>query len=91
MAAGLPVVASGIGQIRELILDGSSGLLYPPGDESALADCLCWLAADPELRRRLGREARRRAVTRHSWDSVAARVLALAVRQSARFVEVAAS
>jgi glycosyltransferase involved in cell wall biosynthesis len=54
MAAGLPVVASRLSGIPELVTDGTDGLLVPPGDDGAIADALERLAADPALRRRLG-------------------------------------
>lgn len=55
MATGLPVVASRLSGIPELVEDGVGGLLLPPGDATALADALERLARDPLLRRRLGR------------------------------------
>ena len=58
MAAGLPVVASRLSGIPELVTDGVSGILVPPGDPAALADALMLLAADPELRRGLGAAGR---------------------------------
>jgi glycosyltransferase involved in cell wall biosynthesis len=57
MAAGLAVVAAGAGGPAEMIEDGVSGVLYPPGDVEALAAALRRLT-DPELRRRLGDRAR---------------------------------
>jgi colanic acid/amylovoran biosynthesis glycosyltransferase len=54
MAAGLPVVASRLSGIPELVTDESDGLLVPPGDTGAIADALERLARDPGLRRRLG-------------------------------------
>jgi glycosyltransferase involved in cell wall biosynthesis len=59
MSSGLPVVASRISGIPELVEDGVSGLLAPPGDAEALAAALRRLADDPELRGRLGAEGRR--------------------------------
>ena len=61
MAAGLPVVAANRGGPAEIVTNGVDGLLYPPGDAAALAECLRLLAEDPELRIRLGESARRRA------------------------------
>jgi glycosyltransferase involved in cell wall biosynthesis len=54
MAAGLPVVASAVGGIPELVEDGRTGYLVPPGDPAALADCLRVLLLDPEQQRVLG-------------------------------------
>jgi glycosyltransferase involved in cell wall biosynthesis len=60
MALGLPVVASAVGGIPEMIVDGESGLLVPPADPASLAATLTQLVRDPELRRRLGAAARAR-------------------------------
>jgi glycosyltransferase involved in cell wall biosynthesis/peptidoglycan/xylan/chitin deacetylase (PgdA/CDA1 family) len=59
MSSGLPVVASGISGIPELVDDGWNGLLVPPGDPAALAQALRRLAASASLRARLGAEGRR--------------------------------
>jgi glycosyltransferase involved in cell wall biosynthesis len=61
MAQGLPIVASQVGGIPELIEDGQTGLLIPPGDAPALAAALTRLVADAELRARLGAAARQAA------------------------------
>ncbi len=58
MASGVPVVASGISGIPELVEDGASGLLVPPRNPPALADALERLYRDPALRRRLGQAGR---------------------------------
>jgi glycosyltransferase involved in cell wall biosynthesis len=60
MASGLPVVASGIMGIPELVEAGVGGLLVPPGRADALAEAIGILAADPALRRRMGRAGRER-------------------------------
>ena len=60
MASGLPVVASEIMGIPELVEAGVSGLLVPPGRADALADAIETLAADPALCRRMGRAGRQR-------------------------------
>lgn len=59
MASGLPPVASEAGGLLELVRDGASGLLVPAGDADALAGALRRLLADPALRQRLSRGARR--------------------------------
>jgi glycosyltransferase involved in cell wall biosynthesis len=78
MAAGLPAVASDIGQIAEVIEDEVDGLLCRPGDPAALTAALVRLRADPGLRVRLGAAARRKMLQYHSWDAIAGRVLDLA-------------
>ncbi len=60
MAAGIPIVSSAIGGTEELIEDGRSGLLVPPGDAPALAAALRRALADPELRSELAARARER-------------------------------
>jgi glycosyltransferase involved in cell wall biosynthesis len=54
MAAGLPVVSSRVGGVPELVVDGETGLLVPPGDPAAMSAALGRLVADADLRRRLG-------------------------------------
>jgi glycosyltransferase involved in cell wall biosynthesis len=66
MAAGLPVVATRAGGIPEIVDDGATGLLVPPGDAAALARAVSALLADPAARRALGEAGRRRAGERFS-------------------------
>ncbi|HZD10773.1 MAG TPA: glycosyltransferase family 4 protein [Candidatus Binatia bacterium] len=78
MAAGLPVVASRIGQLAGLFEDGVNGLLCPAGDPMALAAALERLRRAPRLRARLGQVARASVLRDHTWESVARRILDLA-------------
>ncbi len=77
MASGLPTVATRIGGMPELLVDGETGLLVAPDDAAALADALVRLLTDPALASRLGAGGRARAVERFSWDVVAERALSL--------------
>lgn len=61
MAAGLPVVATQVGGMPEVIEADQSGLLVPSGDDAALAEAVLRLADDPHLRRQLGLAGRARA------------------------------
>ena len=61
MAAGLPVVASAVGGVPELVRDGETGTLVAPGDPDVLARALGALVAAPAERARLGAAARSRA------------------------------
>jgi glycosyltransferase involved in cell wall biosynthesis len=74
MAAGGAVLASDLPSTAEVVTDGDTALLTPPGDVRALADALLRLAADPSLRHTLGENARRRAA-HFSWAARAARIL----------------
>jgi glycosyltransferase involved in cell wall biosynthesis len=60
MAVGLPVIASRTGGLPELVEDGHNGILTEPGDAQGLADAIVSLAADEEMRRRLGAAGRER-------------------------------
>ena len=62
MAAGKPVVATRVGGVPELVENGKTGLLVPPQNPEAFAGAILRLLKDPELRRRLGGAARRRAL-----------------------------
>jgi glycosyltransferase involved in cell wall biosynthesis len=72
MSTGLPVVASAISGIPELVEDEVSGLLVPPRDAAAIARALARLAADPALRERLGRAARNRVLAQFDLEDSAA-------------------
>jgi glycosyltransferase involved in cell wall biosynthesis len=74
MASGKAIVASSVGQLRQVIRDGCNGLLVPPGDVSALTEAILRLITDDALRLRIGEQARRDAVERHSWDNYVTRL-----------------
>lgn len=78
MAAALPVVASRIGDLDQVVQSEVTGLLCPPGDSAALAATLERLRGDAPLRRRLGDAARARVLAEHSWDAVVDQILELA-------------
>ncbi len=63
MAAGLPVAATDVGDVREALAPANRGLVVPPGDEAGLAQRLRLLAESAELRRRLGAANAERART----------------------------
>lgn len=79
LAAGLPIVASEIGQIDAILDEGRLGRLVPPGDAAALATALVELRNDLPARQRLGHEARLAAERRHTWTDVVRSALDLAV------------
>jgi L-malate glycosyltransferase len=72
MASALPVVASSVGGILELVENGRTGLLAPPGNTFALADRLSRLMANPGLGNRLGEAARAEVEARYSFDRMVA-------------------
>jgi len=58
MRAGLPVVASDVGGVQESVIDGETGFLTKPRDESGLREAISKILADPDLRARMGRAGR---------------------------------
>ncbi len=79
MACGTAVVASAVGGIPEVVVDGSTGLLVaydeadPAAFEAGLAAAVGTLLADPDRAARMGRAGRERAVEHFGWDAIAAR------------------
>jgi glycosyltransferase involved in cell wall biosynthesis len=73
MAAGRPVIASRLAELAEVVADGETGLLVPPGDKAALARQTRRLLDDPALRQRLGEAGRRRAAERFSAAAMVGR------------------
>lgn len=76
-ACGVPAVATAVGGIPELVEDGVTGLLTPPGDVQALTVALERLLQDPELAARMGATARRRVEERFSLARQVDHLLAL--------------
>lgn len=69
-AAGLPVVASDVGQMRALVRDGVTGLLVPPADVAALAAAVDGLVSVPDRAARMGAAGRRHVEASHTWHHV---------------------
>lgn len=70
MAYGRPVVATTVGGIPQLVDDGKTGFLVPPGDAQALRAALERVLADRDARRRMGRAGRAKIARLCSWDRV---------------------
>lgn len=77
LAAGLPVVASAVGQVPGALDRGRLGVLVEPGNAAALAAAVRALRADPRRRAELRHLARAAVLERHTWEAVVGRVLAL--------------
>jgi glycosyltransferase involved in cell wall biosynthesis len=71
MACGLPVVATTGGALPEVVEDGVTGILVPPGDAPALAQAIGTLMGDAELRRRMGQAGRERVLEKFNWRKAA--------------------
>ncbi|MBK9925979.1 MAG: glycosyltransferase family 4 protein [Anaerolineales bacterium] len=74
MSSGKAVVASAVGQIVDVLQDGKNGLLVSPGDAVAMSSALIKLIQDPNLRLKLGTQAREDAVQKFSWESYLTRL-----------------
>ena len=72
MDAGVPVIASAVSGIPEVVLDGETGWLVPPEDPAALARSIAALARDPAEARRRGEAGRRRVAERYRPSHAAA-------------------
>ncbi len=77
MAAGVAVVATRVGGVPELVVDGETGLIVEPEDPAALAEALDSLAADPARRRELGTRGRARVLDEFTPERMAHRTVAL--------------
>ncbi|WP_366146284.1 glycosyltransferase family 4 protein [Crocosphaera sp.] len=89
MAAGLPVVASHIGQIKDVIKHGNNGLLCLPGDSNALSEAFIRLMRSPQLRHQLGTSARQTILGHYTWDHVVKKILRLAKEAEQTYLKVA--
>jgi glycogen(starch) synthase len=76
MAHARPVVASAVGGFLDLVVDGETGILVPPGDVGALRNALRRLLDDPDLRARMGEAGRARVRERFSWNAATDATLA---------------
>jgi glycosyltransferase involved in cell wall biosynthesis len=77
LSAGLPVVATSVGGVPEIIEDGVTGLLVPPDDPAALAQAASRILRDPQLRSRVGVEAARFMKERYSLKAAMTKLEAL--------------
>jgi glycosyltransferase involved in cell wall biosynthesis len=84
MAAGLPVVASQVGGVPEVVDHGGTGLLVAAGDAHALADAICAVMAEPLLATRMGLAARAMVQRRFSYDRMVSAIEGLYRRELAR-------
>ena len=70
MACGKPVIASRVGSIPEMILDGETGMLYDPKDSKMLSECIKRFILDPELMKKTGEKSYSRVMDKYSIDTL---------------------
>jgi glycosyltransferase involved in cell wall biosynthesis len=75
MACGVPVVASNVCAVPEVIDNGVNGILIQPGHVDELADAICCLLDDPGLRRKMGDNARKTVLEKFDWNVNAVRTV----------------
>lgn len=75
MACGLPIIATSVGAVPEVITNGQEGFLIEPGDVPALAERMLRISSDPDLRKRMGQAARRRVEAEYSLDGMIGRIM----------------
>jgi glycosyltransferase involved in cell wall biosynthesis len=76
-ACGIPTVASSVGGLKEIVSDGKTGTLVPPGNVVAMRDALVSLLLDDRKRGEMATESRSRSVTEFALETQATRYLAL--------------
>jgi len=77
MACETPVVASRVGGIKEVVVDGETGLLVPPSDPAKLGQALTQVIEDPKAAVRMGKVGRQHVLRNFTWDRIAAKTLEL--------------
>jgi N-acetyl-alpha-D-glucosaminyl L-malate synthase BshA len=75
MAVQVPVVASRVGGLPEVVDDSETGFLSPVGDVDKMASDAVKLLTDPKLRREMGKRARASAISRYSTDQIIPRYI----------------
>jgi glycosyltransferase involved in cell wall biosynthesis len=66
-----PVVASSVGALPEVVIDGKTGFLVPPADPQALADKIIFLLQNPDIRHEMGLSAKRYSDEKLDWKEIA--------------------
>ena len=82
-ACGLPVIASRVGGIPEILTEGETGRLAPPNDVAALANCLVGVLDSPSESRAMGERLRQLVTSRFTWTKACARYLTVAATRRA--------
>ena len=77
MACGVPVVASNVGGLPEVVVDGVTGFLHPPSDVERMAESAIRILSDPALHARLAAAGQQLAVERFSADRIVPQYAAL--------------
>jgi len=74
LSCGVPVVATDVGDTREVVIDGETGYLVKPGDAETMASRIVELLEDDSLRKRMGREGRKHIEENFSYDAIIGKI-----------------
>jgi len=74
MAAGLPIIGTNVGGIRDFLIDGETGLFSKVGDPADLSDKILLLMKNEELRKKLSQNGRKLVIEKYSWDLIAGKM-----------------
>lgn len=83
MVSGRAILSTSVGQMGRILKHGSTALLVEPGDLEGMAEGILELAGNPPLRRKMGKQARKLALQRYTWEENARRVLSRICRGKA--------
>jgi glycosyltransferase involved in cell wall biosynthesis len=75
MSCEVPVVATDVGGMPDIVANRALGRIAPAGDPDALADAIDDVLADPHARQEMGSQGRRHVLSRYSWEAVVEQVL----------------
>ena len=81
MSAGLPVIATNVEGVEEVVTEGKNGLLVPVGDIRALSDAILRLLADPQLRYKMGIASKKKVLASYTVDQMCEKYLELMAKQ----------
>jgi len=79
MACGLPVIATGVGGVTDLLINGENGIVIPPHDPDSLSDCLLELLSNKGLRASLATRRVRMSLHTAQWIKLARRISSFTV------------
>lgn len=74
MQAGIPVITTNIGAMPEMVIDGKTGFIIPPQSPKILAEKICKLIANPDLRKKLGKEGKKRFEKQYTFQAYSSNV-----------------
>lgn len=75
MACGAPAICTSVASMPEIVVDGVTGFIVPPGNPDSLGEKLAWLRDRPEAALRMGNKARERVLDKFTWPEVVRRCL----------------